>query len=610
MRIALLGNPNSGKSTLFNALTGLSQHVGNFPGVTVEQHTGRMRALPDSTLIDLPGTYSLSAISVEEAVCRDALLQEPPDAIVNIIDATCISRGLYMTLQLLELGIPMVVALNMMDEVQKSGGYIDCEVLSKDLGVPVLPISAVRGTGIPALVDALSREAQRSAAKGRERQTIRAPSPGAVDDRRIQERYARIDRIVARAATGFDSGAILSHTRQLDAVCMHPVFALPVFLLIMGVVFYCTFGPVGQWMTKAFGLLLQVLTGWLSSALRVIQVAEWVHALVIEGILAGIGIVLSFLPTLLILFFLLSLLEDSGYMARMVYVSDKFFRKVGLSGRSFVPALLGFGCSVPAMMATRTLSSRRDRYATILLVPFLSCSAKLPIYALLANVFFRENALWVVMGLYVGGALLGLIAAWALSRAVFPVAQAPFLLELPNYRWPTMRSALMLVRARTAVYVRNALTTLLLASVAVWSLQRVDVSLRPVLDNSRSILAILGRMLSPLFAPLGFGNWQAATSLLTGLVSKEGVLTTMGILLSAPTETALQDALAGVFTPLSALSFLVFVLLYMPCMAAFATARRELGGLRYALINSLFHIGIAWLAACIVYNAGRLIITM
>lgn len=637
MRIALLGNPNSGKSTLFNALTGLHQHVGNFPGVTVEQHTGTLRDLPGGTLIDLPGTYSLTAASAEERVCSDMLRMRRPDAIINIVDATCLSRGLYVTLQLLTFDIPMVVALNMMDEVQKSGGRIDVEKLSKHLGVPVVPISAARREGLSALLQAVAGETGRagsyvtdnhvadrhvaggSMADGKHSRSNNGPKrhesaydhgkvngTGIVNDLMIQERYARIDAMMAEVVSGLDGNVAHSLSRKLDAVLMHPVFAFPIFTLIMGFVFACTFGPIGQALTRAFGLMQSAAASQLSAVLSALHVSEWMHELLVEGIMTGIGVVLAFLPTLLILFFMLSLLEDSGYMARMTYVSDRFFRKIGLSGRSFVPALLGFGCSVPAMMATRTLSTRRDRYATVLLVPFLSCSAKLPIYALLTQVFFKDHALLVVMGLYAGGVLLGLLAAWVLSRTILPDVKSPFLMELPNYRLPTLRSALMLVRTRIIAYVRTALTTLLFASVAIWSLQRVDLSLQPCADNAQSILAVMGRMLSPLFVPLGFGDWRATTSLITGLMAKEGVLSTMGILLGAPTESALQTVLPDVFTPLSALSFLVFVLLYMPCMAAFATARRELGGLRYALLNALFHTGIAWLAALVVYNIGRI----
>lgn len=605
MNALLIGNPNSGKSTLFNALTGLRQHVGNFPGVTVEQHSGKLKDLPGCTVIDLPGAYSLTALSKEEAVLRDVLTTQQPDVIINIVDATCLSRSLYMTLQLLELDVPIVIALNMMDEVQKAGGRIDHLKLSEILGVPALPISASRREGIGSLIETVSSLAGEGHPNGNAPKLIKTSSFD-VDERRIAERYARIDRMVPLVAKEMHEGSARKLTEKLDAVLLHPALAFPIFFILMGFIFYAAYGPLGQALTHLFQNAVSACAGALDAALYSVNAAPWIHALCVEGIMSGLSIVLSFFPTLLILFFLLSLLEDSGYMARMAFIADRFFRRMGLSGRSFVPALLGFGCSVPAILSTRTLSSRRDRYLTTLLAPFLSCSAKLPIYALFAKAFWGSSSPFVIMGLYFLGAVVGFLMTWILSRTLIQSSSSPFLLELPAYRLPTPHSALMLVRTRTAIYLKNALTTLLFASVVVWSLQRVDFSLKPVADSASSILAGIGQAISPLFIPLGFGDWRAATSLITGLLSKEGVLSTMGILLSAPTADALHTSLQGVFTPLSALSFLIFVLLYMPCMATFAASRRELGGVRYALLNALYHTGIAWLAACVVYQVGTL----
>ncbi len=598
MILALLGNPNSGKTTLFNALTGLRQHVGNFPGVTVDSMEGPLRGEPDVTVVDLPGAYSLRAASVDERVSRDFLLSGKPDALLNVVDATSPARGLYLTLQLRELGIPMAVAMNMMDEVRAGGGAMDCAALSRALGVPVVPVAAVRGEGV--------RESALAALTAPPPKARELPTARAAEEERILRRYAEIESLCGGALCGGESAA-QRRSARVDAVLTHRVFAFPIFLLVMALVFYLTFGPIGGTLSALFRAAMAWAIGWIDQGLLRVGAAAWLHDLLIDGVLAGVGTVLAFLPTILTLFFLLSLLEDSGYMARMAFTTDRLLRRLGLSGRSFVPALLGFGCSVPAIMATRTLPTRRDRRMTILLIPFLSCSAKLPIYVMFTQAFFPKHAVLVMSALYAGGVALGIVVALLLKKAAFPGKPAPFLLELPAYRMPTAKSALLLVRTRTAAFVRCALTTLLLASIAIWALQRVNWALQPVADSADSLLASIGRGIAPLFIPLGFRDWRAATSLIAGLMAKEGVLSSMGILLRAPTELSLQAALCGLFTPLQAVSFLVFTLLYTTCVAAFAAARRELGGTRYALGAAVFQTGVAWLAASLVYNVGRLL---
>ncbi len=597
MILALLGNPNSGKTTLFNALTGMRQRAGNFPGVTVDSAKGRLLWNSRVTVVDLPGTYTLTAFSPEEKVSGDFLFMARPDAILNVVDATSPARGLYLTLQLLSLGIPMAVAMNMMDEVEASGGAMDCAALSKGLGVPVISLSAIRGAGVA--------EAAEAALTAKAPESALVPADGLSLEERILRRYEVIESLCEKAHVMGESAA-QRRSAQADKLLTHRIFAFPIFILVMGLVFYLTFGPVGGALGVGFRAAVETVVAWIGQGLRFVGVAPWLQAMLLEGVLAGVGSVLSFLPTILTLFFLLSLLEDSGYMARMAFVTDRLLRRFGLSGRSFVPALLGFGCSVPAILATRTLPSRRDRRMTILLIPFLSCSAKLPIYAMFAQAFFPGHAALVMMALYLFGVLMGGVAALFLKGIAFPGKPAPFLLELPAYRMPTLKSALLMVRARSFAFLRCAMTTLLIASIGIWALQQVDFSLMPTPDSGQSALASIGRLLAPIFLPLGFGTWQASTSLLAGLMAKEGILSSLSILLKAPTEAALQAALAKLFTPLQAVSYLVFILLYTTCVGAFAAARRELGGFRYALAGAVFQTFTAWLVASIVYSAGRL----
>ncbi len=598
MTIALVGNPNSGKSTLFNALTGLRRRVGNFPGVTVDTMRGALKADPRAALVDLPGTYSLTPFSGEERVVRDFLRNEKPDAILNVVDATCPERGLYLTLQLLELNIPVAVALNMTDEVRAAGGSVDARALSDALGAPVIAVAAAKGEGV---ADA----ARAAIGADKPRFSGVLETKNMPPEQAIAARYAFIEKLCAKAfRLPKDSGAQRRAFRA-DLILTHRVLAFPIFGLIMAAVFFLTFGPIGGALGQAFRTALDALFGAAERLLVALGAADWLRGMIVDGILAGMGSVLSFLPTILTLFFLLSLLEDSGYMARMAFVTDRLLRKIGLSGRSFVPALLGLGCSVPAILATRTLPTRRDRAMTILLVPFLSCSAKLPIYAMFAQAFFPTHAALVMTLLYGGGIAAGVPVALLLRRVAFPGEPAPFLLELPAYRMPTLRSSLALVRTRTAAFVKCAMTTLLLASIAVWALQRVDLHANPVASGADSALAAVGRALSPAFLPLGFADWRAVTALIAGLMAKEGVLASLGILLGA-SGAALPAALRTAFTQLQAASFLAFTLLYMPCVAAFAAARRELGKTRYALGAAAFQTGFAWLCALIVYNVGRL----
>lgn len=592
--IALLGNPNSGKTTLFNRLTGMRHHVGNFPGVTVERAEGICKADSSVRVIDLPGMYSLSSASAEERIALEALLEEPPDAVVSVVDATSPARGLYLTLELLQTGLPVIIALTMMDEVEKSRGSVDMRALSDALFSPVI---SARDESPEALV--------RAAKKARPgRAPMRKPGPAADQD--IIDRYARVDRLCAAAVKGPEESAAQMRSRKVDQIATHRFLAFPLFAATMGLLFFLTFGPPGQALQRAFLSLMSLFSAALDAALSRMAVSFWLRSLIVEGILAGLSTALSFLPTIAILFLLLSLLEDSGYMARMSFITDGPLRRVGLSGRSFVPLLVGFGCSVPAIMATRTLPSRRDRLLTILFVPFCSCSAKAPIYALLVGAFFPAHGLLVVVGLYVFGVLLGVLAMVVLRSLGISGDEQPFLLELPAYRIPSVRTCVSRVWARMRVFLRNAFTLLLLSSVAIWSLGRVTLSLTPAAHSGESMLAAFGKWISPVFLPLGFSDWRAATALLSGLMAKEGVVTTLGVLLGATGEAPLSALLHDVLSPLSALSFLTFTLLYMPCVSTFAAARRELGGARYALLAAFFHTGVAWVAACMVYNIGGL----
>ena len=630
MRIALAGNPNSGKTTLLNRLTGMRQRVGNFPGVTVERVEGALRADGNVTLIDLPGVYALDAAEGEEAVARETLAREALDAVINVLDATSMARGLYLTLELKATGLPVLVALTMLDELPEKGKEINLPELERELGLPVVaaqklpaalkklrphskaqnrevqePQVPARGMGAaPPTSPPFPRQRADSTPKNREVQDPQVPAGGMgaappTSSSSSSSLYAWADSVVSHVVRGAGETAARKRSRRADAVLMHPAWALPAFGAVMAGILYLTFGPVGGAAGEWLGAAVETAFGALDGALKGARAPEWLCSLLSEGILNGLGAVLGFLPSVLTLFFLLSLVEDSGYMARMACCADRLFRRLGLNGRAFVPALLGFGCTVPAILATRTLPDARDRRRMTLLLPFCSCSAKLPVYSLFAAAFFPGKEVLAVGALYALGALLMLPAAFCMSRLA-PGEESTFLLELPSYRMPSAKAALSLMLRRAQIFLRCALTTLLPASVLIWLLNRIELS-------GVSLLQLVSGAVAPAFAPAGFGMWQAAAALLCGLAAKEGILSTFGVLLRAPGTFALRAALRRVFTPLTAASFLTFTLLYTPCAAALGAARRELGGWKAALGAAICQSGIAYIAACVVYNAGRLI---
>ena len=663
MIFALAGNQNCGKTTLFNALTGSNQHVGNFPGVTVDQKVGTIRGT-NHQVVDLPGIYSIRPYTQEEIVTRDFILNSKPDAIINIVDATNIERNLYLTLQLLALKIPTVIALNMMDELTGNGGSIDVKKMSQALGVPVVPISAVKNQGISELVDILLSTAQNRVLPkvqdfcpdGPVHRCIHAVCHIIEDhaqQARISRRFAATKLIEGEedffnllqlsqnekeliehsiiemeADTGLDRNAALADMRynfidsvcagcvkkaseskehrrsvEIDRVLTNRYLAIPLFIAIMGLVFFLTFNVVGSFLSDVMEYAVDGLTMLADRALTAYGINPVVHSLIIDGIFAGVGSVLSFLPLIVTLFFFLSILEDSGYMARVAFVMDKLLRKIGLSGRSFVPMLIGFGCSVPAIMATRTLSSNRDRKMTILLTPFMSCSAKIPIYTLFAAAFFPGKELPVMILLYFGGMVVGILMALVLKTTLFRGNPVPFVMELPNYRFPSAKSVLLLMWEKAKDFLTRAFTVIFMATVIIWFLQSFDLKLNVVSDSTQSILARLGQLVAPLFAPLGFGDWRMVTALVSGFTAKEAVVSTFGVILGVSAEQ-LQVALHSLFTPLSAASFLTFCLLYTPCVAAVATIRRELGSKWKTVAVVIAQCLVAWLAALLVYQIG------
>lgn len=667
MIFALAGNQNCGKTTLFNQLTGSNQHVGNFPGVTVERKDGAIRGHRDMTVVDLPGIYSLSPYTNEEIVTRDFLLNENPGGIINIVDATNIERNLYLTMQLLELNIPMVIALNMMDEVRSNGGTIKIAKLREELGVPVIPISASKNEGIDELIDkAVDTAVNRKLPKRLDfcsgpvhraihavahlvedhAQRIHVPPRFAAtklvegDDPMLSKldlsenekdmvqhsvtemekeldtdreaaladmRYQFIEQLCADTVVKPQISKEHLRSLKMDSVLTHKYFAIPIFLLIMMSVFFLTFGFIGSFLSDLLSMGIDGLTSLVSDGLTAYGINPVVHSLLIDGVFAGVGSVLSFLPTIVVLFFFLSLLEDSGYMARVAFVMDKLLRKIGLSGRSFVPMLMGFGCSVPAIMATRTLSSERDRKMTILLTPFMSCSAKLPIYAMFTLAFFPHHRALVMICLYVMGILIGIISGLVLKSTVFHGKPVPFVMELPNYRFPSMKTVLLLMWDKAKDFLMRAFTVIFVATIIIWFLQTFDTRLNVVESSADSLLAQIGRLISPIFAPLGFNDWRASTALITGFSAKEAVVSTLAVLTGASTAD-LPSALAAIFTPLAACSFLIFTLLYTPCVAAVNAVRREMGGARYALMVVLFQTGIAWIAAFAFYQLAGLLL--
>lgn len=667
MIFALIGNQNCGKTTLFNQLTGSNQHVGNFPGVTVEKKEGGIRQHKGVSVVDLPGIYSLSPYTAEEVVTRDFLLREKPDGIINIVDATNIERNLYLSLQLMELNIPMVLALNMMDEVRASGNSIDINKLQDELGIPVIPISASKNEGVAELVDCAietagkqTRPKRMDFCSGEVHKAIHALAHLIEEKAKAQQmptrfaatklvegdeptiaqlglteneidilghivhemetalgtdreaaladmRYAYIERVCAKTVIKAGQTKEQERSLKIDAVLTHKIWAIPIFLGIMLLVFYLTFGLIGAVLSDWFSLGIDAVTGAVDAWMTSVGVSTPIHSLVIDGVFAGVGSVLSFLPTIVTLFFFLSILEDSGYMARVAFVMDKMLRKIGLSGRSFVPMLIGFGCSVPAIMATRTLSSERDRKMTILLTPFMSCSAKLPIYAIFTAAFFPENGAIVMMALYVMGMIVAIVYGLLMKNSLFKGNPVPFVMELPAYRFPSAKSVLLHMWDKAKDFLRKAFTIIFLATIVIWVLQNFDFRFQMVTDSADSMLAAIGHVVAPIFAPLGFGDWRAATALMTGLTAKEAVVSTFAILMGVGSEPgALVPILPQLFTPLSAFSFLTFTLLYMPCVAAMAAVRRELGSGWQALLAMAVQTGIAWLIAFLVFHIGGL----
>ena len=668
MIFALVGNQNCGKTTLFNALTGSNQHVGNFPGVTVDQKMGEIKDGKSGSVVDLPGIYSLRPYTQEEIVTRDFILNEKPDGIINIIDATNIERNLYLTLQLLELRVPMVLALNMMDEVHANGGTIDVRELSRCLGIPVVPISAAKGEGVSELLDQAVHTARgRTLPKVYDFCAPDSPVHRCIhavvhmiqdhaDKAGIPARFAatkliegdegilrqlQLDQnekellehciVQMENERGLDRNAALADMRysfiesvveicvvkcheskehrrsvRMDKILTGKYTALPVFFGVMFLIFYLTFNLIGQNLSDFLSLGIDKLTMLVDKGLTAYGINPVVHSLIVDGIFAGVGSVLSFLPIIVTLFFFLSILEDTGYMARVAFVMDRLLRKIGLSGRSFVPMLIGFGCTVPAIMATRTVSSDRDRKMTILLTPYMSCSAKIPIYAVFSAAFFPKYAAVVMIGLYVIGILLGILLALVLKNTAFRGQPVPFVMELPNYRMPSARSVGLLLWEKARDFLERAFTVIFLATIIIWFLQTFDAKLNVVTDSADSLLAMVGQFISGIFKPLGFDDWRVATALISGFTAKEAVVSTLGVLLGT-NVAALGSVLGSLFTPLSALSFLVFTLLYTPCVAAVAAIRRELRSFWKMLGVVILQCGVAWLAGMLVYQIGGLL---
>lgn len=672
MRLALVGNPNCGKTTLFNALTGSDQYVGNWPGVTVEKKEGRCNVDGKGmVMVDLPGIYSLSPYSMEEIVSRDFIIKDKPDAIINIVDATNLERNLYLTVQLLELERPMVVALNFMDELEKKGDTIDCEQLSQRLGVPIVPISAKTGEGLQELmhmahrqvhigytiepddlyddftheihhrihelihdkayaadmpvhwcsikliegdeivkktlellpetdakVEAISAEYAAASELG-DRETLIADS-----------RYSYIEKSLNGIYTRAHEGEV-SPSDRIDQVLTHKYLALPVFLLAMLLVFSITFGPLGTTLSDGMAIFIEdYLSLWTENALLALNAKPWLISLVTDGIISGVGGVLTFLPQIALLFFFLSMLEDSGYMSRAAFIMDRLLRRFGLSGKAFIPMLMGFGCTVPAVMGARTMENEKDRRMTIMLVPFMSCSAKLPVYGLIAAAFFPKSAGLVVFSFYVLGMIVAIISGLILKRTAFKGDDAPFVLELPPYRMPAMSNVLRHVWEKVRGFLIKAGTLILVMSVAIWFMQNFDMSLNMVADESTSILGTLGSLIAPIFKPLGFGTWQAAVALLTGFVAKEAVVASLSMFYGfaiTDSSAVIATALSGTFqTPLAAYAFMVFILLYVPCIAAIAAIRKEMDSLKWTFASIFWQLGSAYLVSFLVYQIGSL----
>ena len=662
LHFALVGNQNCGKSTLFNYLTGSNQHVGNFPGVTVQKKEGALLAMPDAGVIDLPGIYSLSPYTSEEIVTRDLLLYNKPDAIINVIDATNIERSLYLSLQLIELNVPMVIALNMMDELTNSGGSIDIKAMEEQLTIPVVPISANTGEGvgelikraidvgsnkilpkrldfctgpvhtaIHAIAHLIENKARRQGLPLRFTSTkliegdkefehelqlsnnerdiighfveememsLKTDKEAALADMR----YAYIEELCAHTVQKPQHTEAQKRSVKIDYYLTHKYYSIPMFILIMGMVFWLTFDVIGAFLSDMLSVIIDAITAGADAALTDFNISPPMHSLIINGVFGGVGSVLSFIPTIVTLFFFLSMLEDSGYMARVAFVMDKLLRKIGLSGSSFVPMIIGFGCSVPAIMASRTLASERDRKMTIILTPFMSCSAKLPIYGMFIAAFFPQNGGLIMLSLYLLGILVAIISGLLLNSLVFRGKPVPFVMELPAYRLPTARNILMHMWEKAKDFLHKAFTIIFMASIVIWFLQNFDIRFYLV-DAGDSIIAQIGKLIAPVFAPLGFGSWQATTSLVTGITAKEVVISTLSVLSGGDGGVTLSQF----FTPLTAYTFLVFCLLYPPCVAALATIRREIDSATSTFTLICYELAVAWIVAFIVRNIGLML---
>ena len=659
LTFALVGNQNCGKTTLFNQLTGSNQHVGNFPGVTVDRKEGMIKGYPDTRVTDLPGVYSLSPYSSEEIVTRQFVFDEKPKGIINIVDATNIERNLYLTMQLMELDIPMVLALNMMDEVRENGESIRINQLESMLGIPVIPISAIKNQGVDELIEHAVHVARYQERPGRQDFCDPEDHGGSVhrclhgimhliedhaENAGIPVRFAAakvaegdaemekslhleqnetemIEHIVSQMEEerGIDRAAAIAdmrfdfiqrickqtvvkpaeskeriRSRRIDAVLTGKYTAIPTFILIMGAVFLLTFNVIGAVLQNLLGKGIDYLTAQMDQLLTAWSVNTVLHSLVIDGIFKGVGSVLSFLPIIVVLFLFLSLLEDSGYMARVAFVMDKPLRKIGLSGRSIVPMLVGFGCTVPGIMASRTLPSERDRKMTILLTPFMSCSAKLPIYAFFAAAFFPKYKALVMVGLYVVGILIGILVALIIRKTLFKGEAVPFVMELPNYRMPALKNVLQLLWEKAKDFLQRAFTVIFVATIVIWFLQSFDLHFNLTADSQNSILAVVAGLIAPVFAPLGFGDWRISTALISGFMAKESVVSTLSVL------TGSMDVIHKILTPASALSLLIFCLLYTPCVAAVSSVKRELGS-KWALVVVVGQCVVAWIMAALVY---------
>lgn len=669
INFALIGNPNSGLTTVFNQMTGGTQHQGYFSTPSTKTKEGPVRKHKGVSVIELPGLYSLSAYSADDIATRDILINGKPDVIINIVDATSLQRGLYLTLQLMELEIPIVLALNMMDEVVTNGASIDFDKLSEELTIPIVPITASKNDGIHDLIDCGIKTAleKRKPKKtdfcvGYVHTAIHSIAHLIADDTsksglplrfcctKIVEgdqpilealslmkpeieiieqivadmeqhlgtdreaamadmRYAYIDKLYHKTVTM--EGESKEHLRsiKIDSILTHKYLAIPIFLGVMFLVFWLTFGLIGAFFSDLFSIGIDAFTKVVSDLLLSLNVSPALHSLIIDGVFAGVGSVLSFLPIIAVLFFFLSILEDSGYMPRVAFVMDKLLRKLGLSGKSIVPMLIGFGCSVPAIMSTRSLPSERDRRMTTMLIPFMSCSAKLPIYAMFTTAFFTEYRALVMICLYLTGIIVAIIGALVLKTTIFSGNPVPFVMVLPSYRMPAAKSVWLRMWENVKGFIKKAFTVIFIATIVIWLLRSFDFGLNMVTDSENSMLASLGRAAAPIFAPLGFGDWRAATALITGLSAKEAVVSTLAVLTGAADATSLSVLLTSVFTPLTAYTFLVFCLLYMPCIATLATIRREMGGWKSAILTVFFQTVIAWVVSFAIYQVSSLILS-